>query len=114
MRDVLRSMVPLLALAIGCATARPQEIRERQAGYAKPVPDPALAQNVQVPPAPLVDNMGQVSVRVRATDHPLSRMEVLAPELTAAQAEEMRRALVDCSCRPAEGGVATYVVNFGR
>ena len=62
----------------------------------------------------LVDNMGQVSVRVRATDHPLSRMEVLAPELTAAQAEEMRRALVDCACRPAEGGVATYVVNFGR
>jgi hypothetical protein len=114
MRDLLRSTVPLLALALGCATARPPETRERPAGYAKPVSDPALADNVQVPVAPLVGPMDQVSVRVRATDHPLSRMEVLAPELTAAQAEEMRRALVDCACRPAEGGVATYVVNFGR
>ncbi len=105
-------MVPLAALALACATARPPETRERAAGYATPEPDPALAQNVQR--APLVDNLGQVSVRVRASEHRLTRLEVLAPELTAAQAEEMRRAFADCVCRPAEGGVATYVVTIGR
>lgn len=110
MRDLLRSLVPLAALALGCATAKSTQVRERPAGYATPEPDPALAQNVQF--APLVDHLGQVSFRVRPAD--LSRLEVLAPELTPAQADEMRRALPDCKCRPAEGGVATYSVDLGR
>ena len=104
-------MVPLAVLALGCATVRPPETRERAAGYATPEPDPALAQNVQRAP---LNNLEQVSVRVRAAKPSATRIEVLAPELTAAQAEEMRRALADCVCRPAEGGVATYVVTIGR
>jgi hypothetical protein len=116
MRDLLRIAVPLAALALApaCATTppRPPEMREGPAAAAIPVPDPACAENVQR--ALLVTNVEQVQVRVTLLDQRAVRLSLLAPELTPAQAEEMRSACADCPWRPGENGEPTGTVTFGR
>jgi hypothetical protein len=112
MKDLLRAVVPLAALLLGCATPRPPEVKERAAGHAAPEPNKGCANNVQR--ALLATNLEQVSVRVTLLDRGAVRLSLLAPELTAAQAEEMRRAFSTCRWLPGPNGEPTGTITFGR
>ena len=106
-------LLPAALLALGCATtSRPPEVKERPAGHATPVPDKGCAGNVQR--ALVATNLEQVQVRVTLLDKGAVRLALLAPELTPAQAEEMRRALSRCTWRPGANGEPTGTLTFGR
>jgi hypothetical protein len=59
-------------------------------------------------------SLEQVQVRVTLLEKGAVRLALLAPELTAAQAEEMRRALSRCTWKPGANGTPSGTITFGR
>ncbi len=97
----------LLAAVLGCAGTRPAP--ERAASTALPEPDPAC--RTVVTDAMRARGIERVSVRV-AIVKDRAAVDLLAPELTPAQAEDVRRAFAACAWRPGEGGAATGTLVF--
>lgn len=60
----------------------------------------------------VANHLEQVSARVALEGEGKARVELLAPELTPAEAAEVRRAFADCAWRPGEGGARTGTVTF--
>lgn len=108
-------MSPLLAraavtaLVLGCAGPRP--VPERAAASAHPEPDPAC--RVLVADTLRLTGVERVTVRV-ALGPERPAIQVLAPELTPAAADDVRRAFSECAWRPGEGGATTGTVEFSR
>ena len=100
MRPALLAVAPLLALA--CAGPRAHHVDERQAGYARPEPDPACRGALV---ACLSSNgLDQVTVTVAVSgEGRVSLVNVLTPDLTPAAALEVRRAFESCAWKPAVG-----------
>jgi hypothetical protein len=109
MRALVRTALPLAALA--CATPIAHHVDERPAGYAHPEPDPTCRGFVSN--ALAVNGLEAVTARVALTGKGAT-VELLAPELTPAQAEEVRRAFAECAWRPGEGGARSGTVTFTR
>ena len=114
MRTRLLIVGPIAALALACAGPAAQRVPERAAGYAHPEPDPAcrnlVAQSMRL------SGIEQVSVRVTiaGAGPSAASVELLAPELTPAEAEGVRRAFAECAWRPGEGGAVRGTVTFSR
>jgi hypothetical protein len=85
---------------VSCAAVRrPPGAEERAAAFARPEPDPSCRATVRAPHAP--PGLEQV-VAVKATLPPaVELVSLLAPELTPAEALELRDALPECAWRPA-------------
>ena len=101
----------LAAVGLGCVTSGARQARDRPVAYAVPATDPALADNVQR--KLLATNIERVSAQVAPAEG-LTRVEVLAPELSPVQADEARREFAEVPWRPSEGGGPTWVVTIGR
>lgn len=99
----------LLAILLGCAGSRP--LPERAASTALPEPDPAC--RATVADTMRLRGIERVAVRVALVKE-RPAVELLAPELTPAQAEDVRRAFADCVWRPGAGGATTGTVEFTR
>jgi hypothetical protein len=96
----------LVAVALAAACASPprpapgaEPMRENRASTAQPAPDPTLHGTVQgeraVPP------LERVTARLaRAPDGRLTVVDVLSPELTPTQREELQRGLEQGEWRP--------------
>ena len=106
-RTRLRRLGPLAALALACAGPG----AERAAAYAHPEPDPACRDRVAE--SMRLTGIEQVSVRVSVAS-PITSVELLAPDLTPAQAAGVRRAFAECAWRPGEGGAVRGTLTFTR
>jgi hypothetical protein len=102
----------VLGLALGCVTGKAQQMKDRPAAFALPQTDPALGTNVQYKLN--ATNLEQVQARLAPTGGRTTQIAFLAPELTPAQAEEVRSAFPQVSWRPSEGGKPTATVTIGR
>lgn len=108
----MRSLAGRAALALvllACAGSRP--LPERAAATALPEPDPAC--RAVVADAMRLRGIERVTVRVALVKE-RARVDLLAPELTPAQADDVRRAFADCAWRPGEGGTTIGTVEFTR
>jgi hypothetical protein len=86
--------------------------RGAPAAYAQPQTDPALAQNVEY--KLVATNMEQVQAAVAPMSAKPSQVAILAPQLSPAQAEEVRSAFPQVAWRPSEGGKPTATVTIGK
>ncbi len=82
---------------------------ERAAALAHPEPDPAC--RTTVADTMKVTGVERVTVRV-ALARERAVVDLLAPDLTPAQRDEVRRAFVECAWRPGEGGATTGTIVF--
>jgi hypothetical protein len=101
----------LAALALGCASPQVARPPERQAALATPEPDPAC--RTLVANAMALNGLERVTARV-AIGGDRAAVDVLAPELTPAAAEEVRRAFAECAWRPGADGATSGTVIFTR
>lgn len=101
-----RALAPLAALAslAACATpAPPERVPESPAALARAEPDPACKGTVRE--RLLAHGLEQVTVALDVDAGGGARLaRVLSPELTPAQAEDVRRAFESCPWLPAAPG----------
>jgi hypothetical protein len=91
-----------VALAAGCAGAPAAHTRQLATGAAQPEPDPACRGNLAQ--GLTVTGLERVVVTVGVSaEGKLAFVDVLTPELTSADAVELRRALEGCAWKPAVG-----------
>ena len=97
-----RSVAALAVMvAAGCAGSS-AHTRERPAGYARPEPDPACHGNLSQ--CLTVTGLEQVIVKVGVSrEGKVAFLDILTPDLTAADNVEIRRALEGCVWKPAIG-----------
>ncbi len=98
-----RSLAALAAvLSAGCAGAPASRVHRQATSYAQPEPDPACRGNVAQCRA--ISGLEQVVVKVGVTaEGKVAFVDVLTPDLTTADAVEIRRALEGCVWKPAIG-----------
>jgi hypothetical protein len=96
-----------LALVLGCVGPRP--LPERALSTAHPEPDPAC--RTAVADSMKLTGVERITVRVGLAKHQAA-VDLLAPELTPAEAAEVRRAFAECAWRPGEGGATTGTIVF--
>lgn len=112
MRPTCASAVLVIAiLGAGCAEVHPRPQPERAASTAVPEPDPAC--RTLVAQSLALNALERVTVRV-AIGGDRAAVDLLAPELTPAAAEDIRRAFADCAWRPGAGGATAGEVTFTR
>jgi hypothetical protein len=101
----------LVALALGCAAAENARAPERQAALSTPTPDPAC--RTLVAQSMALSGLERVTVRV-AVGGDRAAVDLLAPELTPAAADDLRRAFAECAWRPGPDGATSGTVVFTR
>jgi hypothetical protein len=111
MRPTVASAALVAILGVGCAEVGPRPQPERTASAAVPEPDPAC--RTLVARSLALNALERVTVRV-AIGGDRAAVDLLAPELTPAAAEDVRRAFVDCAWRPGPGGATDGEVTFTR
>jgi hypothetical protein len=100
---VRRSLATLaVVLAAGCASAPAMHTRKEAPAYGAPEPDPSCRGNLAQ--CRTVTGLEQVVVNAGVTrEGKVAFLDVLTPELTAADAVELRRTLEGCVWKPAVG-----------
>jgi len=112
MSGLSRIAIPLVAVALSSGCATTSAPKDRPSAYAVPGTDPALGDNVEY--KLVATNIEQVQAAVAAPSAKTTQIAILAPELTPAQAEEVRSAFPQVSWRPSEGGKPTATVTIGK
>ena len=105
-----RLAVCLAAALLACAqgsSARRERMPEASAALATPEPDPACRGTVQQ--RLLVEGIDQITVELAVDPKGAVTVDrVLAPDLTPAEAEDLRAALGRCIWTPAETGRSAH------
>jgi hypothetical protein len=99
------------ALALGCAAPQAARVPERQAALATPEPDPAC--RTLVANAMALSGLERVTARV-AIGGDRAAVDLLAPELTSAAADDVHRAFAQCTWSPGADGATSGTVVFTR
>ncbi len=91
-----------VAALAACAGAPAAHTRQQPVSTARPEPDPACRGNLSQ--CLVVTGLEQVVVKVGVSaEGTVAFIDVLTPELTSADAVEIRRALEGCAWKPAIG-----------
>ena len=105
----MRTLVAGAALAVFLGCAGPRPFPERAVSTAHPEPDPAC--RTAVADTMKLRGVERITVRVGLVRNQAA-VDLLAPELTPAEAAEVRRAFAECAWRPGEGGATTGTIVF--
>ena len=112
MSFIHRTSALLTVLTLGCAEVPRDRASEYRVSRGGPEPDMACVMGVQR--ALLVASVREVAVRVTLHPGEPASVSLLAPEMTPAQADTIRRAFADCLWLPDPTGRAVATVTIGR